>query len=425
MAAGRGTLVVASLVAALTVSATLTGGAHRRADAAEPPPSPCADVPLAAYRDLDRGSAHAPTVDCARWLDVVRGVQPDRFAPTAPVRRDQMASLVARAVEAAGGALPEPDRGAFSDLEGNAHRDAIERLAAAGIVGGYDDGTYRPARPVPRGQMTAFVIRAREHVTGRTHGDAPDAFVDDDGHPHEPTIDVAAAVGIASGREAGRFVPDALTSRDETATFLVRLIGSLWEGAPTAGSYRAEVSALSTALRDRMTGVSWREGCPVGLDDLRLVELVHVGMDGHDRWGLLVVRSDAAPAVTEAFGAAHEGGFPVERMELVDVYGADDDRSMAANNTSAFNCRAVAGSERWSRHAYGDAVDVNPVQNPWVRGDEVEPPAGRAYLDRSDVRPGMLVRPNPLLTAFEAHGWGWGGDWTNSRDYQHLSATGG
>ena len=131
-----------------------------------------------------------------------------------------------------------------------------------------------------------------------------------------------------------------------------------------------------------------------------LVELVHAGMDGRDRWGLLVVHADAAPAVTDAFGAAHEGGFPVERMELIDVYGGDDDRSMAADNTSGFNCRFVGGTTRWSQHAFGTAIDVNPVENPYVRGATVSPAAGRAYLDRSRYRKGMAVRGGVLERAF-------------------------
>ena len=97
---------------------------------------------------------------------------------------------------------------------------------------------------------------------------------------------------------------------------------------------------------------------------------------------------------------------------------------MAANNTSAFNCRPVAGTSRWSEHAYGRAIDVNPVQNPYVAGRHVSPPAGRRYADRAGRAPGMIRAGDAVVRAFAAAGWGWGGAWRTARDYQHFSASG-
>ena len=174
-----------------------------------------------------------------------------------------------------------------------------------------------------------------------------------------------------------------------------------------------------------MTGSSWRSGCPVGLGDLRLLETVHLGFDGRDRTGLLVLHRDAVAAVDAALTDAYDAGFRIQRMRLVDRYGASDDRSMDANNTSAFNCRPVAGTSRWSQHAYGRAIDLNPIQNPYVQGSTVSPSAGREYLDRSDVRRGMVVRGDAVVRAFADVGWGWGGDFQSSKDWQHFSATGG
>jgi hypothetical protein len=407
-------------------AATAAAASSAATAAPEPLAVPCDGIPIAAYLDVDRTSPHAGGIDCARWLDLVGGTAVDAFSPTAPVRRDQMASIVARAITVAGGALPAPDRGRFRDVDdGNRHRDAIERLAVAGVVEGRGDGRFDPAGRVPRGQMTAFLIRALTHLRGEEPTPAPDAFTDDDGHPHETTIDQAAAAGLVAGRSAGRFVPDAVTDRAETATFITRWVAAdRGDDPPETASFRATTAPLPASLRRRMTGVSWRPGCPVGLDELRLVEVVHHGMDDRPRWGLLVVHRDVADDVAEAFRAPWDAGFRIQRMRLVDHYDADDDRSMAANNTSAFNCRTVAGTDRWSQHAYGHAIDVNPVQNPYVRGDEVDPPAGAAYTDRDDVRPGMIVRPGPLLAAFERIGWSWGGDWRGGPDYQHLSRTG-
>ena len=127
------------------------------------------------------------------------------------------------------------------------------------------------------------------------------------------------------------------------------------------------------------------------------------------------------------FARLYAERFPIRRMAPVALYGGSDARSMAADNTSAFNCRlAVAiGPRRWSVHAYGEAIDVDPVENPYLEAGHVLPAAGRAYLDRSRLRPGMAVSGGNLVAAFAAVGWSWGGRWTGSPDYQHFSATGG
>ncbi len=131
-----------------------------------------------------------------------------------------------------------------------------------------------------------------------------------------------------------------------------------------------------------MTGRSWRLGCPVGLDDLRLLTVSYWGFDGQPHAGNLVVHRDHAAALLAAFHSLFDQHFPIERIQLVDDFGADDAASMAANNTSAFNCRAIDGHPGvWSEHSYGWAVDINPVQNPWVRGIQVDPP-GRRPLRR-------------------------------------------
>jgi len=126
----------------------------------------------------------------------------------------------------------------------------------------------------------------------------------------------------------------------------------------------------------------------------------------------------------ESYRALFKARFAIKRMQLVGVYGGDDDRSMAANNTSGFNCREAAGSSSWSEHAYGRAVDINPIQNPDVRDGRVSPPDGSRYLDRSRRARGVIRADDAVVRAFESIGWGWGGYWTSLKDYQHFSATG-
>jgi D-alanyl-D-alanine carboxypeptidase len=174
-----------------------------------------------------------------------------------------------------------------------------------------------------------------------------------------------------------------------------------------------------------MTGVSWRPGCPVGLDDLRLITLSYWGFDGRPHTGSMVVHREHAEKVAGAFNFFYNLRFPIARMQLVDDFGADDNASMAANNTSAFNCREVDGRPgSYSQHSYGWAIDINPVQNPWVRGGDVRPPAGVDYVDRAKQAPGMLHDGDAVVAVFKSIGWKWGGRFRTAKDYQHFSASG-
>jgi hypothetical protein len=188
--------------------------------------------------------------------------------------------------------------------------------------------------------------------------------------------------------------------------------------------FRASIAPISPSLAQRMSGVSWRPGCPVPLGDLRLLTLRHRTFEGGARTGRMVVHRDVAAPVVSVFRRLYEAGFPIRRMRLVDAYGGSDFRSIEADNTSAFNCRFVAGTRRWSEHAYGRAIDVNPIENPYVSGGRTAHAASIPYLDRTRLRPGMAVEGGVLVRAFDAIGWGWGGRWSGAKDYQHFSASG-
>ncbi len=173
-------------------------------------------------------------------------------------------------------------------------------------------------------------------------------------------------------------------------------------------------------------GASWHPGCPVGPAQLREVTLSYWGFDDAPHTGRLVVNASVVPSVITVFTSLYTQRFPIRSMRPVSEFAGSDDASMAADNTSAFNCRyAVApGTPRWSVHAYGEAIDVNTIENPYLEGGQVLPPAGAAYRARSPYRPGMATSGGVLVKAFAAVGWQWGGRWS-SPDYQHFSATGG
>ena len=174
-----------------------------------------------------------------------------------------------------------------------------------------------------------------------------------------------------------------------------------------------------------MTPTSWRPGCPVGLEQLRYLTLSYWGFDGQPHQGELVVHVDVVGDIEAVFAALFRARYPIWRMELVDNYGGDDHTSIEADNTSAFNCRPVAGTDRWSNHAFGKAIDINPIENPYVAGGQTSHDASVTFVDRGSVRPGMIVEGDAVTAAFDARGWDWGGRWGAPIDYQHFSATGG
>ncbi|MGE5273272.1 MAG: M15 family metallopeptidase [Verrucomicrobiota bacterium] len=189
--------------------------------------------------------------------------------------------------------------------------------------------------------------------------------------------------------------------------------------------YRARIQPIPPPMRAQMIGASWHRGCPVALSDLRLITLTYRGFDGRDHTGRLIANRDAAPALVTVFRKLYSARFPIRRMEPVDRYGGDDFRSIEADNTSAFNCRPATGATRWSNHAYGRAIDVNPIENPYVSGGTSSHRASTAYLDRSRHQRGTAYEGGALVDAFRSVGWGWGGVWSGSvKDYQHFSVDG-
>lgn len=193
-------------------------------------------------------------------------------------------------------------------------------------------------------------------------------------------------------------------------------------------AYSPSVSRIGPDLADRMR-LSHGPGCPVPLRELRHLRMRYVGFDAKAHTGEMVVHQDLVRDVTAVFHRLYDARWPIRRMSLVDDYRGDDDLSMAANNTSGYNCRRVAGSNAWSTHAYGAAIDINPVQNPDLSGSSIGPPAGSRFarLDRSAaarVPAGVIHANDTVARAFADIGWEWGGHWASSKDFQHFSASG-
>jgi hypothetical protein len=166
---------------------------------------------------------------------------------------------------------------------------------------------------------------------------------------------------------------------------------------------------------------SWHSGCPVPPADLRELEISYWDFGGLPRTGVLVVHRAVSAEVLEIFTELFHHGFLIQRMEPVDSFSGNDDLSMEANNTSAFNCRDTTGRPGvFSNHSWGRAIDINPLTNPYINGPKVLPPAGKAFLDRTRASPGSILAGSFIVNLFQKHGWTWGGSWTDHVDYQHF-----
>jgi D-alanyl-D-alanine carboxypeptidase len=200
--------------------------------------------------------------------------------------------------------------------------------------------------------------------------------------------------------------------------------------AGSAPVYQSTVRPLPAPLKADLTGPYWRPGCPVALSQLRLLTVRHWDFNGHIRSGEVVVNRKAAEPLRRVFRELFRLRFPIHHMRLSHVYGRGTWHPR--DTTASFMCRRVAPSPctgrspgNWSLHAYGLAIDINPIENPYVGlscGGRTREHAAIPYVDRSQLRKGMITPA--VVRAFRSVGWGWGGDWTTTKDYMHFSATG-
>lgn len=158
----------------------------------------------------------------------------------------------------------------------------------------------------------------------------------------------------------------------------------------------------------------------IGYDDLRYLTVLHYGYDGYLYQGELIVNKSVAEEVLSIFQELYAIGYPIEKMHVMSCYDGDDEASMMANNSSAFNFRYVTNGGKLSKHAYGLAIDLNPLVNPYVKADVVLPATGVPYLNRHHCVLGMIKKNDAVYAIFTGYGWNWGGDWLSLKDYQHF-----
>ncbi len=187
--------------------------------------------------------------------------------------------------------------------------------------------------------------------------------------------------------------------------------------------YSSHISPITPKIKTRiLKGGSWHRGCPVPLSDLRYLTMTYRGFDGRDHRGEMIVHQSVAREVTEIFGKLYTSKYPIKHMRLVSDYGASDFRSIEADNTSAFNCRAVTGGKKWSNHSYGKAIDINPIENPYIsRSGRISHKSSLKYRNRDHSHSkATILKNDKIVKLFKTKGWRWGGDWHSIKDYQHF-----
>ena len=197
---------------------------------------------------------------------------------------------------------------------------------------------------------------------------------------------------------------------------------------PPASEAKGWAEAIPESVWQNMNGKSWHThlACPQR-SELSLLHIPYIDFSGAQKTGQLIVSAQVTGEMIEIFAELHKAGFRIASMRLIDDFNGNDDASMNANNTSAFNCRAKTGGTSLSEHAFGAAIDINPVQNPYVTSTRTLPKAGVPFnskAKRANPKPGMIRPGDAVVQAFAKFGWKWGGDWTSPKDYQHFSKSG-
>ena len=183
----------------------------------------------------------------------------------------------------------------------------------------------------------------------------------------------------------------------------------------------SEVLPIPHLMQEKMKGLSWEEECPVPLENLRLLRVLHWTETDRVQWGELIFHKGVVRDAQKAFAKLYDAKFPIHQITPAHMYNGSDEESMVANNTVAFNCRKSEVSRKWSEHSYGEAVDINPLWNPWVKGKKVLPREATPFADRSNLIPGMINKGDPAVTIMEQHGWLWGSQKTGIQSYQNFS----
>ncbi len=207
----------------------------------------------------------------------------------------------------------------------------------------------------------------------------------------------------------------------------IKLLIFLFITSSLYAEFKATISPIPPNIKQKMIGVTWHRGCPVPLNDLRYIKMTYINFFYQDRVGEMIVHKSVAKDVVDIFHKLYDMRYPINKMKPIYHYRGNDWLSIENDNTSAFNCRKLTGNRgKWSNHAYGRAIDINPIENPYIsRSGRIAHKESYKFRNRNhDIRrvhdKAVLSRYDKVVKLFKSHGWIWGGDWNSIKDYQHF-----
>jgi len=270
-------------------------------------------------------------------------------------------------------------------------------------------------------QSQGNLAERQETASGKTPEEAPDVTMTKESGetPIKVPADEAAEIPeeTAASVSAEYIIEEIQTAKAGTIFLKKQLEGIGVEHL----FYKEEIS---DALFARISGKSFKEDCTIPRDTLVYLRVMHVGFDGENHVGELIVSNEVAEDILVIFQELYKAEYPIEKMVLIDDYGADDEASMADNNSSAFNYRTISYSTKLSSHSYGKAIDINPLYNPYVKTVNgrltCQPANAETYMDREMEFSYKITADDLCCRLFKEHGFTWGGDWEKSKDYQHF-----
>ena len=366
----------------------------------------------ASFSDVtDTGKYYYRPISWGAEEGIAAGFSDGTFRPTANCTRGQAVTFLWRL---AGKPAPGSSGRSFSDVKTtDSFYKAVRWATQKGIVTGYSDGTFRPQEICRREHVVTFLWR----FAGKPEPQGGKNKFSDvrTGAYYEKAVRWASEKKITYGYSDGTFRPQLHCLRRDIVTFIYRF-------ASVEDNFY--ISKITDSIFKRIDGKSYKKDCTVPRGDLRYLHVLHRDKDGYIREGEMICNAYIAEDVLEILEELYLSSYPIEKIRLVDEYGADDEKSMEDNNSSCFNFRFISHTSKVSKHGLGLAVDINTLYNPYIKTVNgrrvIEPVTAGAYTDRSRNFDYKINRNDLCYRLFIEHGFEWGGDWSSLKDYQHF-----
>ena len=276
---------------------------------------------------------------------------------------------------------------------------------------------------IAMGLVLVTALAACMGCTTQGSGDA--AYEESDGSNVQTTSEPLTAVpAMESAADSTSATPKDESSVDSSESDITSITPKDDIGLAAASDDAFYAIPIPDEIFAKMQGKSYKDDCTIPRDDLRYIHVLHKNIEGETLEGEMVCSKLIAEDLLEIFRELYEQSYPIEKMRLIDEYDANDELSMTDNNSSCFNYRTISHTNKISKHGLGVAVDINTLYNPYTKvvdGERIiEPAAGAPYLDRDADFPYKIERGDLCYNLFISHGFEWGGDWTDRKDYQHF-----